>query len=365
MNRSAHITNVARMLIHKWIYSAALLVVLNLGGLTWFDAGCAMAAERQEVIPRVVLGVHGGTGVPRNELTPERENEIRAGLEEALKAGYTRLSRKDATSLDAVEAAIRVLEDNPWFNAGRGAVFTHEGRNELDASLMEGRLRKAGAVAGVTTVKNPISAARAVMEQSRHVLLVARGAEQFAGEIGLEIVEPAYFRTEHRWQQHLDDLRREREQRDKRGANAAPAERPSMWCTVGAVAVDRAGNLAAGTSTGGMSNKRFGRVGDSPLIGAGTFADNETCAVSCTGHGEYFIRWAVAHEIASLVRYRGLSVQQADDDVIRRQLPAAGGEGAAIALDARQNFAYSYNGDALYRGWITADGTSSVMLYDQ
>jgi beta-aspartyl-peptidase (threonine type) len=325
----------------------------------------ADAADEPAAIPHVVLGVHGGTGVARNEMTPELEKELRAGLEGALKAGHARLSRPGASSLDAVEAAIRVLEDNPSFNAGRGAVFTHEGRNELDASIMEGRTREAGAVAGVTTIKNPISAARAVMERSKHVLLVSKGAEQFAGEVGLEIVDPKYFRTEHRWRQHLEDLRREQEQRGKEGAKLTLDDPPRLWCTVGAVAVDAAGNLAAGTSTGGMSNKRFGRVGDSPIVGAGTFADNSTCAVSCTGHGEFFIRWAVAHEIASLVRYRGLSVRQAADDVIRRQLKSAGGEGAAIVLDAKGNFAWSYNSEGLYRGWITADGTATVMLYDK
>jgi beta-aspartyl-peptidase (threonine type) len=312
-----------------------------------------------------VLGIHGGTGVPRNELTPAVEKAIRAGLADALRAGHAVLQKPGATSLDAVETAIRVLEDNPHFNAGRGSVFTHEGRNELDASIMEGRARKAGAVAGVTVVKNPISAARAVMEKTRHVLLVGKGAEVFAAETGLEIVTPDYFRTEQRWQQLQNQLREERDAKARKEGAAAPGTiAPREWSTVGAVAVDAAGNLAAGTSTGGMSNKRFGRVGDSPIIGAGTFADNATCAVSCTGHGEFFIRWSVAHEIASLVRYRGLTVRQAADEVILRQLKQVGGEGAAIVLDTHGNFSASYNSEGLNRGFITADGKITVRMYD-
>lgn len=328
-------------------------------------ASTIVTADERAPIPKVVLGVHGGTGVARNELTPEREKDLRAGLEQALKTGHATLAKPGASSLDAVEAAIRVLEDNPWFNAGRGAVFTHDGKNELDASIMEGRSRGAGAVAGVTVIKNPITAARSVMEKTPHVLLIGTGADEFGRTIGLEIVDPAYFRTEHRWQQHLDDLRREREAKEKGGAALPAGARPREWSTVGAVAVDAAGNLAAGTSTGGMSNKRHSRVGDSPIIGAGTFTDNATCAVSCTGHGEFFIRWAVAHEIASLMRYKGLSVRQAADDVIQKQLKDAGGEGAAIVLDRQGNFAASYNSEGMYRGWITTDGTVTVRLYDK
>jgi beta-aspartyl-peptidase (threonine type) len=324
----------------------------------------AMAADRVAV-PNVVLGIHGGAGLHRSEMTPELEKKLRAGLAEALKVGHAALQKPGATSLDAVEAAIRVLEDDPSFNAGRGAVFTHDGRNELDASIMEGSGRKAGSVAGVTVVKNPISAARAVMEKTKHVMLISKGAEKFAAEAGLEIVDPAYFRTEERWKQLQDQLKKEQEEKQNKGA-FIPAEPPfHEWSTVGAVAVDSKGNLAAGTSTGGMSNKRYGRVGDSPIIGAGTFADNATCAVSCTGHGEYFIRFAVSHEIASLMRYRSLSVQQAADNVIIDQLKPAGGEGAAIALDPKGNFAMSYNSDGLYRGYITSDGKSVVMLYEK
>lgn len=340
--------------------------MLSLSGLIACLPLTVCAAERS-AIPRVVLGIHGGTGVERHEMTPELDKEIRAGLTAALQAGHAVLKKPGATSLDAIEAAIRTMEDNPSFNAGKGAVFTHDGRNELDASIMEGRERKAGAVAGVTVVKNPISAARAVMEKSKHVMMVSKGAEVFAADVGLEIVDPTYFRTEKRWKQLQDLLREEREAKDKgkKGASLQIAPKPYEWSTVGAVAVDAAGNLAAGTSTGGMSNKRYGRVGDSPIIGAGTFADNATCAVSCTGHGEFFIRWSVAHEIASLVRYKGLTVQQAADDVILKQLKQVDGEGAAIALDVKGNFAMSYNSAGMYRGYITADGESTVLIFEK
>jgi beta-aspartyl-peptidase (threonine type) len=327
-------------------------------------------------VPRVVLGVHGGAGVPKKQMTPELEKHLREGLERALRAGHALLQREGGTSLDAVEAAIRVLEDDPWFNAGKGAVFTHDEHNELDASIMEGRTKRAGAVASVTVVKNPIAAARAVMEKSKHVLLVADGAEVFAREAGLEIVDPAYFYIEARWQELQNDLRREREAAAEKksdpkakpgrdGAAASQLRRSHEWGTVGAVAVDSAGNLAAGTSTGGMSNKRHGRIGDSPIIGAGTYADNRTCAVSCTGHGEFFIRYAAAHDMAALMEYKGLSVAQAADEVICRKLKEAGGAGAAIALDVRGNFAMAHNTEGLYRGYVTSDGKISVMLYEE
>lgn len=330
-----------------------LMTLLALGVL-------ASAARAEEPIPNVVLGVHGGTGRAKAEMTPELDRQLRKSLEEALRAGYARLQQPKATSLDGVETAIRVLEDSPLFNAGKGAVFTHDGRNELDASIMEGRQLRAGAVAGVTRIKNPISAARAVMEQSKHVMLISEGANAFAREVGLEMVEPSYFRTEERWQQLQKQL-----QEEKSATQTAVPRDAHEWSTVGAVAIDKAGVLAAGTSTGGMSNKRFGRVGDSPIIGAGTYADNEACAVSCTGHGEYFIRYAVSHSIAALMKYKQLSVKVAAEKVINDTLKTAGGEGACIALDANKNFAMSYNSEGLYRGYITADGKVTVMLYEK
>ncbi len=342
---------------NKLISSVALLAALP--GLS------AVAAE--VAVPQVVLGVHGGTGEAKKNMTPELAKALHAGLERALKAGFDKLGQEAATSLDAVETAIRVLEDSPYFNAGKGAVFTHEGRNELDASIMEGKNRRAGAVASVTILKNPITAARAVMEHSKHVLLVGRGAEVFASKLGLDVVDPSYFWTERRWKQIEEVWQKEKDGEKKAVLPAKKSEDspspPRAWSTVGAVALDKSGTLAAGTSTGGMSNKIYGRVGDSPIIGAGTYADNEACAVSATGHGEYFIRYAVAHEIAALMKYQGLSVAEAADRVIRGTLKQAGGEGGVIVLDAKGNFAAPFNTETLYRGYVTRDGRISVTLY--
>jgi beta-aspartyl-peptidase (threonine type) len=268
-------------------------------------------------------------------------------LEEALQKGYAKLKQnKPGAALDAVEAAIRVMEDSPLFNAGKGAVFTRDGHNELDSSIMEGKEKKAGAVAGVTIIKNPISAARAVMEHSPHVMLIGRGAELFAIEQKLEIVHPDYFWTEQRWKE-LQEAKKKKG--DKRFAGPTG--------TVGAVALDKKGYLAAGTSTGGMTNKWSGRVGDSPIIGAGTYADNEACAVSCTGWGEYFIRYGVAHDIAARIKYKHSSVKEAAIAVINEQVQKAGGDGAAIVLGPRGEFHTTYNTLAgqMSRGYITSE----------
>ncbi|MCI0455796.1 MAG: isoaspartyl peptidase/L-asparaginase [Gemmataceae bacterium] len=303
---------------------------------------------------KVVLVVHGGSGVlPRKELTPALERQYLADLEEALRAGHDALQRKGGTCLDGVEAAIKVLEDSPRFNAGKGAVFTGEGRNELDASIMEGKEKRAGAVAAVTRVKNPIAAARAVMEKTRHVLLVGPGADRFAAEAGLEMVDPSYFKTERRWQEWKEAVRREGQ---KPKGKAPPPKQPGG--TVGAVALDRHGNLAAGTSTGGLTNRLPGRVGDSPIIGAGTYCDNAACGVSCTGHGELFIRHAVAHEVVALMRHKELSLQDATAEALRRLPADAGG---LIALDRRGNVAMPFNTDGMYRGYIR-DRKTHVMI---
>lgn len=311
-----------------------------------------------DVVEQVILGIHGGTGVDKKDMTPELSARLRAGLEAALRAGAEKL-KNNGTSLDAVEAAIRSLEDHPDFNAGRGAVFTHEGRNELDASIMDGKTKKAGSMAGVTIVKNPISGARAVMEQSKHVMLIGRGAEVFATQRGLDIVDPSYFWTEPRWRaiQQIWEA-------EKQGKTSSINSGTISYGTVGAVALDAAGNLAAGTSTGGMTNKMFGRVGDSPIIGAGTYADNEAAAISCTGHGEYFIRYAVSHEIIAQIKYKQVSGQAAAEDVINRQLKEVGGEGAAIVLDRHGKFATAYNSEGLYRACITKQGQIRVRLYE-
>jgi len=307
---------------------------------------------------KIMLVIHGGAGtITRRSMSAEMEQQYRAGLEQALRTGHGVLA-KGGSSLDAVESTIRVLEDNPLFNAGKGAVFTHEGRNELDASIMDGRTKAAGSVAGLTIIRNPISAARAVMEKSEHVMMVGRGAELFATQQGLEIVDPSYFWTERRWKSLQQDLLKE-----KKPQAALEGAEEKKFGTVGAVALDRSGNLAAGTSTGGMTNKKYGRVGDAPIIGAGTYAENESCAVSATGHGEFFIRWTVAHDIAALVKYRGMPVKAAAEEVIHKKLAPVKGEGGVIVLDAKGNFAMPFNSEGMYRGWIGTDGTPHVEIY--
>lgn len=304
--------------------------------------------------PPVALVIHGGAGViDRAGLDPAREREIRAALDAALDAGHAVL-REGGAALDAVQAAVVVLEDSPHFNAGRGAVFTADGHNELDAALMEGHTLRAGAVAGLRRVRNPIRLARAVMEQSPHVMLIGKGAEAFARAQGIEMVDPAWFRTEHRWQQLQQARAREQ-------AALAPS-RASLYGTVGAVALDVHGHLAAATSTGGMTNKRWGRVGDAPIIGAGTYA-TAGCAVSATGWGEYFIRLAVAHDICARVKYRGDALPDAAHAVIDRDVPALGGDGGVIALDADGRIAMPFNTSGMYRGWIATDGTRGTAIF--
>ena len=319
----------------------------------------ALPSIAADATGKIMLVIHGGAGtITRASMTAEREAQYRAGLTEALRAGHAILA-KGGTSLDAVEATIRVMEDSPHFNAGKGAVFTHDGKNELDASIMDGRTKRAGAVAGLTIVKNPISAARAVMEKSKHVMLIGRGAELFATSVGLEVVDPSYFWTERRWKSLQDELLKEA----KPQADLAIADE-NRFGTVGAVALDRQGNLAAGTSTGGTTNKRFGRVGDAPVIGAGNYAENESVAVSATGAGEFFIRWTVAYDIAALVKYKGMSVRDAADEVIHKKLkPVPGAEGGVIVLDGKGNFAMPFNTEGMYRGWMAGDGEPHIAIY--
>jgi beta-aspartyl-peptidase (threonine type) len=322
-------------------------------------------AASDDTVEHVVLGIHGGTGLDKKDMTPELDKQLRALLAEALKTGKAKLD-DGGNSLDAIEAAIRVMEDSPLLNAGKGAVFTREGRNELDASIMDGRTKAAGSVAGVTVIRNPITAARAVMEKSKHVLLTGRGAEIFATKQGLDIVDPAYFWTEHRWKAIQEIWKQDAEQKaQQQGSIASPKPKSIEYGTVGAVALDKAGNLAAGTSTGGMTGKLYGRVGDSPIIGAGTYADNAAAAISCTGHGEFFIRYAVSHEIVSQMKYLKKSLKDAADDVINKQLKTAGGEGAAIGLDREGRFNAAYNSEGLYRACITQEGKVRVRLYEE
>ncbi len=321
----------------------------------------------QKDMSKITLVIHGGAGtITRQNMTPEKEKAYQAALQQALQAGYDVL-KKGGASLDAVEAAIHVMEASPLFNAGKGAVFTNEGKNELDAAVMDGKTLKAGAVAGVTVVKSPISLARKVMEASEHVMLTGRGAEQFAKEKGLEIVDPSYFYTETRYQQLQNAKKEEKVQLDHSGDKGSLDEQifteGKKYGTVGAVALDAYGNLAAGTSTGGMTNKRWNRVGDAPIIGAGTYANNQTCAVSATGHGEYFIRSVVSYDISALMEYKGMSVQQAADEVVMKKLVQRGGEGGVIAVDAKGNVAMPFNSEGMYRGFVKADGKPTVLIY--
>ncbi|HYH87437.1 MAG TPA: isoaspartyl peptidase/L-asparaginase [Pyrinomonadaceae bacterium] len=308
--------------------------------------------------------LHGGAGtIERSRMTPEREKAYKEKLTEALLAGFDVL-KKGGGCLDAVVSAITLLEDSPLFNAGKGAVFTSAGTNELDSSIMEGKTLKAGSVAGLKRIKNPILLARLVMEQSPHVMMVGDGAEDFAVQKGVELVDPKYFFTEERWQQ----LQQRKEAEKNPPPKKSRLERDRLpfvdnkFGTVGAVCLDREGNLAAGTSTGGTTNKRFGRVGDSPIIGAGTYASNETCAVSCTGDGEFFIRSVVAHDISAMMQYGGKSVEQAAAAALEKARKI-GGTGGLIAIDRGGNFAMPFNTSGMYRGWIGPEGQAQVSIY--
>jgi beta-aspartyl-peptidase (threonine type) len=302
---------------------------------------------------KYVLVIHGGAGnITAANLPAETAALFAAKLNEVLRNGDSILNA-GGTSLDAVESCVRMMEDCPLFNAGKGAVFNAEGKNELDAAIMDGKTGLAGAVAGVSAIRNPISAARAVMEKSAHVMLTGKGAETFAELQGLELVSPAYFFTQKRW----DDYLKVKNQQDS--ANAIDKKHG----TVGCVALDQYGNLAAGTSTGGMTYKKYGRVGDSPIIGGGTFADNNTCAVSATGHGEYFIRNVVAYDISARMKYKGSPLSEAADEVIMDKLKNMGGTGGIIAVDKNGNIAMPFNTPGMFRGYVKAGGETKVAMF--
>lgn len=302
------------------------------------------------------LVIHGGAGaIPKNKISSQLEHDYHNTLKQALLAGYEILAN-NGNGLDAVEKAITILEDSPLFNAGRGSVFTSAGENELDAAIMDGKTLMVGAIAGVQQIKNPILLARAVMEKSPHVMLTGRGAELFAQEHGFELVPPDYFYTQRSW----DNLQKAKE-RAKLGHQGEISE-DEKHGTVGAVALDKSGNLAAGTSTGGMTNKRVGRVGDSPIIGAGTYANNQTCAVSATGHGEYILRLVTGHEISSLMAYCKMPLEKAADIVVMEKLTQLGGTGGVIAIDCKGNIAMPFNTEGMYRGYIL-DGNPVTAIY--
>src|SRR2546430_5804577 len=310
---------------------------------------------------KIGLAIHGGAGtIERSKITPEKEREYRAGLERALSAGYEILKR-GGSSLDATEAAVRVLEDDPHFNAGRGSVFTSAGTNEMDASIMDGKTLKAGAVGSVQHIKNPIALARLVMEKSPHVMLDCAGAEAFAKANGMELVDQKYFFTQERW----DALQKMKAAEKARASGAGKSfiiTDQDRHGTVGAVALDKDGNLAAATSTGGTTNKKAGRVGDSPIIGGGTYANNATCAVSATGDGEYFIRSVVAHDISALMEYRRVKLQEAAQMVLDK-VAKLGGTGGLIAIDHDGNIALPFNTSGMYRGHVGVDGEFVVEIY--
>lgn len=306
------------------------------------------------------IAVHGGAGtILRTSMTAQKEKEYMGALEEAILAGEQILLR-GGHSLDAVEAAVKKMEDHPLFNAGKGSVFTHDGTNEMDACIMEGKDLKAGAVAGVQHIKNPVSLARAVMEKSEHVLLVGEGAMQFAISMNIDIEKDEYFFVQHRYNQ-LKQAKESNQTILDHTVDSPDTEK--KFGTVGAVALDVQGNIAAATSTGGMTNKRWGRVGDSPIVGAGTYANNKTCGISCTGHGEYFLRAVVAYDISCLIEYKGASLKEACQIVVNNKLVKFGGEGGLIAIDAYGNIEMPFNSEGMYRGMKKSNGPLYIDIY--
>ncbi|MDB5366929.1 MAG: isoaspartyl peptidase/L-asparaginase [Rhodospirillales bacterium] len=357
------------------MFRGLLLALLLLVATPALGAANESATQPSPPRPAWAVVLHGGAGViERAKLDPALAEVYRKSLAAALDAATTKLAA-GAPALDAIEAAINILEDDPLFNAGRGAVFTEAGKNELDAAIMDGSNLKAGAVAGLTRTKHPISLARAVMEKSPHVMLIGEGAETFAREVGLEQVDPSYFFTERRWQGLIEALKKQGLPIPARpaGAPPAPAKQGALpqddiatshkFGTVGVVALDMRGNIAAGTSTGGINAKKWGRVGDVPIIGAGTYASNESCAVSATGAGEYFIRLGVAREICTLVQYRKMSLQEAADEVVQHQVVQLGGDGGIVALTRDGQMVWSFNTSGMYRARQQAGGKPQIGIF--
>ncbi len=334
--------------------------------LCMISAGCTQSEANKAGI-KYVLVIHGGAGtIVKSNMTPEKEIAYKAALTKALETGYA-VIKQGKSSLDAVEATINILEDSPLFNAGKGAVFTHEGKNEMDAAIMDGSNLMAGSVAGVTVIKNPISAARAVMEKSEHVMMAGAGAENFAKQAGLEIVDPSYFFTQERWDGLQKAIKEDSTKRvlglgNKKTYKSGSQNIDYKFGTVGCVALDKQGNLAAGTSTGGMTNKKYGRIGDAPIIGGGTYANNATAAISCTGWGEFYIRTVVAHDISALMEYKGMNVAEASKKALEK-MAKLGGNGGLIALDKKGNISMPFNTAGMYRGSITSDGKIEVLIY--
>ncbi|WP_299833888.1 isoaspartyl peptidase/L-asparaginase family protein [uncultured Tenacibaculum sp.] len=339
--------------------------------LAFLMVSCNTTTEKPKEAPKKInefaIVIHGGAGtILKKNMTPEKEDAYKQKLEEAIKVGYNIL-KEGGKSIDAVEQTIHVLENSPLFNAGKGAVFTHEETNELDASIMTGNDLNAGAIAGVTDIKNPISLARKVMENSEHVMLSGKGASVFAKEQGIEIVDSSYFYTESRFKslQRVKEKMKAELDHDGKTAFYDPIIKDSKFGTVGCVALDKSGNITAGTSTGGMTNKRWNRIGDAPIIGSGTYANNESCGVSSTGWGEYFIRAQVAHDISALMQYKDLTLKEAAREVIQNKLTKLGGTGGIIAVDKNGNMVFEFNTAGMYRASMNAKGETEVKIYKE
>lgn len=320
----------------------------------------------QNSLKKYTLVIHGGAGtILKKNMSTEKEQQYLQALEKALATGEAIL-KNGGTALEAVEATIKTMEDNPLFNAGKGAVFTNAGKNELDAAIMDGKTLKAGSVAGVTTIKNPIEAARLVITNSEHVMLVGKGAEEFAAQQGCAIVKPEYFFTNDRWKALQKAKGNNRDSSKKSSSQLLqPNNKDYKYGTVGAVAIDVYGNLAAATSTGGMTNKKYNRVGDAPIIGAGTYANNNTCAISCTGWGEFFIRLVMANTISSMMEFGNYTLQDATNEMILKKLPALGGDGGLIGVDKNHNIAMPFCTEGMYRGYIKSTGEKLIKIYKE
>lgn len=340
------------------LFFAFLILLLGCNTATDDNQAALKSENNNEKNAEFGIVIHGGAGtILKENMTAELEKAYQDKLTEALQAGYDVL-KDGGSSQDAVVAAIMIMEDSPLFNAGKGAVYTNAGRNELDASFMDGKTLNAGAVGGVTVIKNPILAARAVMEKSEHVMLTGEGANEFSKLQGLETVDNSYFGTERR----LKSLEKAK-MKDSKATGYLLEYNDYKYGTVGAAALDKDGNLTAGTSTGGMTNKKYGRIGDSPIIGAGTYANNNTCAISCTGHGEYFIRYAVAYDVSAMMEYKGLSLADAGNAVINKKLVDAGGTGGLISIDKNGNVAMPFNTAGMYRGYVLDNGEIKTFIY--
>jgi beta-aspartyl-peptidase (threonine type) len=321
--------------------SFPIICILFLSPLLSFGQAASGVNKSGSMKKKFTIAIHGGAGnLQKRNFTPEQEEEYKKVLKQALQVGYERLDAGDS-AVNTVEAVIKIMEDSPLFNAGKGSVFTNEGTNEMDAAIMDGKTLKCGAITNVRTIKNPISGAKAVMQKSKFVFLSGHGADRFAKDNGVEIVDTSYF-FEQYMIQSLDSV-------DKFG-------------TVGCVVLDNFGNLAAGTSTGGIVNKKYNRVGDSPIIGAGTYANNKTCAVSCTGHGEDFIRLAAAYDVSAQMEYKHLSLDKAADNVIQKKLKQIKGRGGMVAVDRKGKVVFSFNTSGMFRGYIKANGETEVKI---